>query len=224
MKTKAKAEETLFTHPQDAPAVTHTLAPSTQELGAARKKAEELVALATLPQEVKLPDGTTLSLCLRGRIYRGLTLRNAETNEARARQLEAGLRMLQDADEKAREAASLAVENFRLLCIAAGMEVRIDALYPPCPCAYCKEDRAWQAYDAAQRAMRAAMGDAFLSASPADPPPALAELLGPPEAAKPLLAALAAAMARYDIAAKEATDSPGWGRMAWAGIFGLSCI
>lgn len=120
----------------------------------AKAAAVRLLALAYLPQPVRQPDGTTIHLCLAGRLARGqdkLAIARRAGDAKSVAILEGALKQLRMMTEQAHSAAENAAATWAAMAAAQGLSVDPVSIYPaPCPCAECVIQANYQSHQSAR--------------------------------------------------------------------------
>jgi hypothetical protein len=147
-----------------------------KQLEAAKSKALDLCRMAYAPQPVPQPDGTTLMLCLSGRIgraYDKLSMARIAGDEAAIRKIEAALAKLQVSATAAFEAAEAARSAWQAMAAAAGQAIAVDDVYPPtCTCAACAAAAAYRSHHEFRHVYTAVLYD-LLAPDTVNTPPLL---------------------------------------------------
>lgn len=141
---------------------------------AAKQEAVRLLGLAYTPQPVPQPDGTTLHLCLAGRIgraYDKLAIARRADNAAAVRKIEAAYTALRGQYNAATEAAERAASAWAAMATAQGVTVDANSIYPsPCRCEACAALQAYQSHQSARAAYTNALYEAIAPNSAMTPP------------------------------------------------------
>jgi hypothetical protein len=120
----------------------------------AKAEAVRLLGLAYLPQPVRQPDGTTLHLCLAGRLARGqdkLAIARRAGDAKSVATLEGALKHLRTLTEQAHSAAENAASTWAAMAAAQGLSVDPVSIYPaPCTCAECVAQANYQGHQSAR--------------------------------------------------------------------------
>ena len=141
---------------------------------AAKQEAVRLLGLAYQPQPVPQPDGTTLHLCLAGRIARAcdkLAAARRAGDVAAARKIEAAYTALRSQYNAATEAAERAASAWAALATAQGVTVDPVSIYPPpCRCEACVAQQAHMSHQSARDVYTNALYEAIAPNSAMTPP------------------------------------------------------
>ena len=187
---------------------------------AAKREAVRLLGLAYQPQPVPQPDGTTLHLCLAGRIgraYDKLAIARRADNAAAVAKIEPALKALRSQYDAAIKAAEDAASNWAALATAQGVTVDPASIYPrACRCEACVAQRAYQSHQSARAVYTTVLYDLVAPNSTSTPPIiALARQVraGDKDANRQLwvhLVRIADAAAMYVESCNDAGVSPNW--------------
>jgi len=140
----------------------------------AKAAAVRLLALAYLPQPVRQPDGTTIHLCLAGRLARGqdkLAIARRAGDAKSVAILEGALKQLRALTEQAHSAAENAAATWAAMAAAQGLNVDPVSVYPPtCTCAECMLQQNYQSHQSAMNIYTTMLYDLVAPNSRTTPP------------------------------------------------------
>ena len=183
----------------------------------ARRKAMDLMDVAYAPHDVPQPDGSTLALCLQGRLDRAYRLMG-EADRAGDRALleryAAATRALSAQVKEWSAKATAAAAKYTELALAAGMPA--DNLPPPpCTCEGCQIRVKQAEFFEAVAALRTAVFALLTPKDVDDTLPVLASLVseGASDAVAKHVQRIAEAQQRYAAACTAFERSPNWERV-----------
>lgn len=162
---------------------------------------------------VPQPDGSTLDLCLRGRLDRAFAMM-AEADDATRAKLQPAIKALSAQCEAAYREATVTAASYAELALAAGQQPD-ELAWEQCTCEGCQIGVNQAAYFAAMADLRGAVFDLLLPRDIDDALPALASMDEP--AIQRSMQRIADAQRKYAAACAAFGQRPAWDRVCGAG-------